>query len=71
MQCQTNATRNHRIELIKFDGMRKTKKQHKVNFSILSNCSITVLLRKRRNCLLVSFGPYFFQKSKRNERKTS
>ena len=40
-------------ELIEIDGMRKTKKQLKVSNPKLSNCSITVRLRKLCNCLLV------------------
>ena len=39
-------------ELSKIDEMRKTKKQLKVSYTKLSNCSITVRLRKLCNCLL-------------------
>ena len=61
-------------ELIEIDGMRKTKKkQLKVSYPKLSNCSITVRLRKLCNCLL-GLDPTFFKslrKRKKNRLKFS
>ena len=51
------------------DGMRKTKKkQLEVSYPKLSNCSITVRLRKLCNCLL-RLDPTFFQSLKKMKEK--
>ena len=55
-------------ELIKIDGMRKTKKQLKVGYPKLSNCSITVRLRKLCNCLL-GLDPTFFKSQRKMTEK--
>ena len=57
-------------ELTKIDGMRKTKKQLKVSYPKLSNCSITVRLRKLCNCLL-GLDPTFFESLRKIKEKLS
>ena len=55
-------------ELSKIDEMRKTKKQLKVSYTKLSNCSITARLRKLCNCLL-ALDPTFFKSLKKMKEK--
>ena len=55
-------------ELIEIDGMRKTKKQLKVSYPKLSNCSITVRLRKLCICLL-GLDPTFFKNLRKLKEK--
>ena len=55
-------------ELSKIDEMRKTKKQLKVSYTKISNCSITVRLRKLCNCLL-RLDPTFFKSLRKMMKK--
>ena len=55
-------------QLSKIDEMRKTKKQLKVSYTKLSNCSITERLRKLCNCLLV-LDPTFFKSLRKMKEK--
>ena len=68
MQCRTTEKSNRRKELIEIDGMRKTKKQLKVSYPKLSNCSITVRLRKLCNRLL-GLDPTFFKSLRKMNEK--
>ena len=68
MQCRTTEEAIEEKELSKIDEIRKTKKQLKISYIKLSNCSITVRLRKLCNCLL-GLDPTFFKSLRKMKEK--